>query len=205
MLDFEFIRNNWLYIAAGTGDTLGIAIVSFLLASALAMGIARGRRSPFLPIKALSTSYVVLIDGIPLLLLIFFIFLGLPQLGIILPGFWAGVLALTVNYSSRLSEIFDTQLAAVEKRSTGIWLSRSPRLANEFTGMIKDSTIISIGGLIHDVYWRATRAGRAEFHVLEAYIIAALIYLILITIVSLGMKALKPKPIPAEFGPVSSI
>ena len=57
--------------------------------------------------------------------------------------------------------------------------------------MIKDTTLVSLGGLIHDVYWRATKVGPAEFKNLEALTIAAIIYLILITIISLGAKKLK--------------
>jgi cystine transport system permease protein len=71
MLDFEFIRDNWLFIATGISTTLGIAIFSFLLVAPIALLVARARSSTLFPIKALSTLYVWLIDGIPLLLQIF--------------------------------------------------------------------------------------------------------------------------------------
>jgi len=192
MLDFDFIRENWLFIATGIGETLGIAIFSFLLATPIAMVVAKGRHSTLLPIKALSTFYVWLMDGIPLLLLIFFIFLALPQLGISLPGLLgSGVLAMTINYGSRMSKIFYERLAAIRTIQGETRLSLIPLLANEFTGMIKDSTLISVTGFIHDVMWRATRVGRADFKNLEAFIIAAIIYLMLVTIISLGAKILK--------------
>lgn len=201
MFDFQFIRDNWLFIATGIGATLGIAIFSFLLATPLAMIVARGRRSTLLPINALSTFYVWLIDGIPLLLQIFFIFLALPQLGIFLPGLLgAGVLAMSVNYGSRMSKIFYERFAATGKSQSETRLSLIPPLSNEFASMIKDSTLISVTGFIHDVMWRAIRVGRAEFKNLEALIIAAIIYLILFAIISLGSKALRITMTTSESG-----
>ena len=205
MLDFEFIRDNWLFIAMGIGETLGIVIVSFLLTIPIGVMVARGRRSTFLPIKAFSIFYVWLIDGIPLLLQIFFIFLALPQLGIFLPGFWSAALVITVNYGSRMSEVFYPHFVVAGKSQGETRFSLIPQVANEFTSMIKDSTLISVTGFIHDVLWRATRVGRAEFKNLEALVIAAIIYLILITIISLGVKILKDRMTTAEFGTEGSI
>jgi len=205
MFDFEFIRDNWLFIATGIGATLGIAIFSFLLATPIAMMVVKGRRSTLLPVKVLSTIYVWLIDGIPLLLQIFFVFSALPQLGIFLPGFEAAVLVLAVNYSSRMSKIFYERLAATGKSQAETRLSLIPPLTNEFTSMIKDSTLISVTGFIHDVLWRATRVGRADFKNLEAFIMAAIIYLIVITIISLGVQIFKGRMTTAESGTEGSI
>ena len=83
----DFIRENWLYITAGFGATLGITVLSSLLATPLAILTARGRRSALWPAKALSAFYVWLIDGIPLLSQIPIVFFALPQIGIVLPGF----------------------------------------------------------------------------------------------------------------------
>ena len=106
MLDLEWIRDNWLYIALGLGATLGVTLVSLFIAIPLALLIAGGRRSTLLPFNALSTAYVYLADGVPLLLQIFFVFLALPQLGIVLNGIWSAIAVLSVYYSSRLSDIF---------------------------------------------------------------------------------------------------
>ena len=205
MSAFDFIRENWLYIATGLGATLGVTILSFLLATPIAMLTARGRRSTLLPINALSIFYVWLIDGIPLLLQIPFVFLALPQIGIVLSGFWGGVLVLTLNYGSRMSKIFYERLAPTGKNPGETWISFIRPLTDEFTGMIKDTTLISLSGLIYDVYWRATRVGRAEFKNLEALTIAAIIYLMLITIISLGSKVLQVRMATAKSGIEGSI
>ncbi|MBI5932133.1 MAG: ABC transporter permease subunit [Chloroflexi bacterium] len=190
MLDFEFVWNNWLFIAGGVGETLGITILSFACALPVAALIAKGRRSSHPLVKSLSAAYILLIDGIPLYLLIFLVFLVLPQIGIFLPILASATLILTIYYSSRLSVILDGQFLFPEANKGRFWVSIIPQLTNEFNGIIKDTTIISMAGFVHDVMWRAKDIGRDEFRILEAYLVAIFVYLILITGISLGAKAL---------------
>lgn len=195
-LDSEFIQENVKFVASGAGVTIGISLLSIALATILALLAALGRLSKFPPIYALSTFYVSLIRGTPLYLQIFFFFLALPQLGIILPGLWAGVLALGLNYGAYMSEIFRAGLSSVGKgqREAAIAIGMTPgqmmgrvvipqalRFAipptgNEFIAMLKDSALVSVTGFVHELMWRATKVGRATFHNLEALIMAAIFY-----------------------------
>ncbi len=195
-LDGEFIRNNLSFIAGGLGETIRISILSILLATLLALLAALGRLSTFPPVYAVSTFYVSLIRGTPLYLQIFFFFLALPQLGIVLPGLIAGVIALGLNYWAYMSEIFRAGLASVSKgqREAAVALGMTPgqtmqrivipqalRFAlpptgNEFIAMTKDSALVSATGFVHELMWRATKVGRAQFNNLEALIMAAMFY-----------------------------
>ena len=195
-LDTTFIKDNLLFIAGGLGETIKISLLSIALATMLALLAALGRLSTFPPIYALSTFYVSLIRGTPLYLQIFFFFLALPQLGIILPGLWAGVIALGLNYGAYMSEIFRAGLSSVGKgqREAAIALGMTPsqtmkriilpqalRFAipptgNEFIAMTKDSALVSATGFVHELMWRSTKVGRAQFHNLEALIMAAMFY-----------------------------
>ena len=188
MLDLAFIRDNWLYIALGLRDTLGITLVSLFIAIPLALLVAKGRRSTFLPFNALSTFYVYLADGVPLLLQIFFVFLALPQLGIFLNGTWAAIVVLTVYYSARLSDVFYTRMASLENIREVNLRPLIPMIANEYVMMIKDTTLVTGTGFIHDVYWRAQHVGRLEFKNLEALVIAAVIYLVVNTVISYSFR-----------------
>jgi len=94
-------------------------------------------------------------------------------------------------------KFFTRVLLSLEK-AKGTRFSLIPQVASELTSMLKDSTLISVTGFIHDVLWRATRVGRAEFKNLDAPLIAAIIYLILITIISLGVKILKDRMTTAQ-------
>jgi polar amino acid transport system permease protein len=174
------------------------------LATILALLAALGRLSTFPPFFALSTFYVSLIRGTPLYLQIFFFFLALPQLGIILPGLWAGVLALGLNYGAYMSEIFRAGLAAVGKgqREAAMALGMTgsqtmqriilpqalrfaiPPTGNEFIAMTKDSALVAATGFVHELMWRATKVGRAHFRNLEALIIAAVFYWIMTLILT---------------------
>jgi polar amino acid transport system permease protein len=186
MLDFEFIRDNWAFIAGGLDETLALSILSILLATFLALMVARGHQSTLLPIRVLSTSYVLLIDGIPLYLQIFFIYLILPQLvGIALPGLWAGVLALGINYGAQMSKTFRAGFASLGTLQREVLQSMIRPISREFIAIIKDSTFISVTtGFLHDVMWRAERVGRAQFKNMEALIIALVIYWVLITVIA---------------------
>lgn len=195
-IDTEFIRNNLTFIAGGLGETIRISIMSIMLAMILALLAALGRLSTFPPVYALSTFYVSLIRGTPLYLQIFFFFLALPQLGIILSGTIAGVLALGLNYGAYMSEIFRAGLSSVGKgqREAAIALGMTPTqtmrrvilpqalrfaippVGNEFIAMTKDSALVSATGFVHELMWRSTKVGRAQFHNLEALIMAALFY-----------------------------
>jgi polar amino acid transport system permease protein len=195
-LDTTFIKDNLSFIAGGLGETLKVSVLSIMLAMALALLAALGRLSTFPPVYALSTFYVSLIRGTPLYLQIFFFFLALPQLGIILSGTLAGVLALGLNYGAYMSEIFRAGLSSVGKgqREAAMALGMTPGqtmrrivlpqalrfaippMGNDFISMTKDSALVAATGFVHELMWRATKVGRAQFHNLEALIMAAIFY-----------------------------
>lgn len=195
-LDTEFMQKNASFIAGGLGETLLVSVLSISLAVVLALLAALGRLSTFPPIYALSTFYVSLIRGTPLYLQIFFFFLALPQLGIILSGIFAGVLALGLNYGAYMSETFRAALSSVSKgqREAAIAIGMTPfqtmrrivlpqalrfaipPMGNDFISMTKDSALVAATGFVHEVMWRATRVGRAQFNNLEALIMAAGFY-----------------------------
>ena len=195
-LDRAFIQENLSFVAGGAIVTIVISGASILLAVTLALMTALGRLSSFPPIYALSTFYVSLIRGTPLYLQIFFFFLALPQLGIILPGVWAGILALGLNYGAYESEVFRAALSSVGKgqreaalaicMTQGQMMRRIvlpqalrfaiPPMGNDYISMLKDSALVAATGFVHELMWRATKVGRATFHNLEALIMAAIFY-----------------------------
>ncbi|MCQ3938018.1 MAG: amino acid ABC transporter permease [Chloroflexi bacterium] len=203
-VDSEFIRKNMAFISGGLWQTLLISVLSILFAIMMALLAALGRLSKFPPIYALSTFYVSLIRGTPLYLQIFFFFLALPQLGIRLSGIVSGVLALGLNYGAYMSETFRAGLSSVGKgqREAAMALGMTPGqtmrrivlpqalrfaippMGNDFISMTKDSALVSATGFVHELMWRATKVGRAQFNSLEALIMAAIFYWILTLILT---------------------
>jgi polar amino acid transport system permease protein len=217
-LDTEFIRDNtpfiigtigftsrWPYfIVTGVWATIAMSLVSIVFATLLAILTALGRLSTWPPLYALCTFYVSLIRGTPLYLQIFFFFLALPQLGIVLSGFAAGVTALSLNYGAYMSEIFRTALTSVGKgqREAAIALGMTPGqtlrrvvlpqamrfaippVGNDFIAMTKDSALISVTGFVHELMWNAQKVGKSHFRNFEALLIAAIFYWIMTLVFS---------------------
>lgn len=212
-LNLEFIRNNFIFIAGGLWQTLVVSILSISLAIVLALVAALGRLSKFPPFYALSTFYVSLIRGTPLYLQIFFFFLALPQLGIVLTGIFAGVLALGLNYGAYMSEIFRAGLSSVGRgqREAAIAIGMTPwqtmkriilpqalrfaipPIGNDFIAMTKDSALVAATGFVHEIMWRATRVGRAQFNNLEALIMAAMFYWVMTIILTYAQSIIEAR------------
>ncbi len=212
-LDQQFIKDNMFFIAGGLWETIKISVLSIAFATALALLAALGRLSSNPPIYALSTFYVSLIRGTPLYLQIFFFFLALPQLGIVLSGTLAGVVALGLNYGAYMSEIFRAGIASVGKgqREAAMAIGMTPTqtmqrivipqalrfaippMGNEFIAMTKDSALVSATGFVHELMWRSTKVGRAQFRNLEALIMAAIFYWIMTLILTYAQSCLESR------------
>ncbi len=203
-LDWEFIRQQWSFIATGVWLTILLSVLSISLATVLALLGGLGRLSKFPPAYALATFYISLIRGTPLLLQIIFFFLALPQMGIRLTGLWAGVLALGLNYGAYMTEIMRAgiQSVGIGQREAALAIGMRPGqimrrivlpqalrlvippIGNQFIAMLKDTSLISVTGFVWELLWRAQKVGRANFKSLEALLIAAIFYWIITIIFS---------------------
>jgi polar amino acid transport system permease protein len=195
-LDWDFIGRAAPVISQGAVLTVVISVVSILVASLLALITALARLSRIAPLYALSTFYVSLIRGTPLLLQIFFFFLALPQLGIVLSGAVSGVLALSLNYGAYMSETFRAGILGVGKgqREAALALGMTqsqmmrrivlpqalriviPPIGNDFIAMLKDSSLVATTGFVRELMWYGQNQGRREFRSLEALLVVALWY-----------------------------
>jgi len=210
-LDWDFIWERVPFIFGGVGLTILLSILSIALASVLALLGALGRLSKSPPAYALATFYISLIRGTPLLLQIIFFFLALPQLGIVLTGLGAGVLALGLNYGAYMTEIMRAGIQSVGpgQREAALAIGMTqwqimqrivlpqafrlviPPIGNQFIAMLKDTSLISVTGAVWEILWRAQKVGRANFRTLEALLIAAVFYWIITIIFSAAQSRLE--------------
>ena len=217
-LDFAFIQEWAPFISGGIGQTILVCVLSIVLACVLALVGALGRLSRFPPFYALATFYISLIRGTPLLLQIIFFFLALPQMGIQLSGLSAGVLALGINYGAYMTEIFRAgiQSIGIGQREAALAIGMTngqimrriilpqalrlivPPTGNEFIAMLKDSALISVTGFVHEILWRAQKAGRANFKSLEALLVAAIFYWIMTIVFSAFQARLETRLAESE-------
>ena len=210
-LDWDFIWERTPFIFGGVGLTILLSILSIALASVLALLGALGRLSKSPPAYALATFYISLIRGTPLLLQIYFFFLGLPQFGIVLTGLTAGVLALGLNYGAYMTEIMRAgiQSVGVGQREAALAIGMTqrqimqrivlpqafrmviPPIGNQFIAMLKDTSLIAITGFVWEILWRAQKVGRANFRNFEALLIAVVFYWIITIMFSAAQSRLE--------------
>ena len=188
----------------GAGITILVSLVSIVCATILAFLGALGRISSNPILYGISTFYVSLIRGTPLLVQIYLIYFALPQLNIIIPAIPAGILALSLNYGAYMTEIFRAGIQAVprgQREAAGALGMResqimrrivfpqavrvvTPAIGNEFIVMLKDSALVSTIS-VHETLFLAQRLGRSTFNPITALLIAAIVYWVLTIVFSI--------------------
>jgi polar amino acid transport system permease protein len=124
--NIDVLKQVWPLLLQGLWMTLGLAAVAVPLSVACGVAIAMAQDSQSKLLRMLLVAYVDVLRAIPPLVLLIFIFFGLPFLGLKLHEFTAAVLALTLNGSSYFAEIFRAGIESVPKgqreaaRSTGL-------------------------------------------------------------------------------------
>ncbi|HEY2493437.1 MAG TPA: amino acid ABC transporter permease [Paenibacillus sp.] len=204
---------NLKYIMQGFLVTLEVALISIILSFLL--GVILGTlRYTQMPIVARLTAILSdTIRNLPLLLIIFFIQLVLPQLGIRMSPFWSTVAALTLFEGAMISEIVRSGLNSIDKgqieaaRSSGLsymqtlWniilpqaLRRmSPPMVSQFISLLKDTSlaiIISLPEIMHNVQ---ILSGQNFNYVIPALLLAALLYFIVNYTLSIIARRLETK------------
>ena len=195
-LDFGFIKSKiWFMISQGVFTTLYISAISITLASMVAIIGAVAKLSSNGFANAIASFYTSFFRGLPLLMQVYLIYLGLPQLGYVIDAVPAGVLALTLCYGAYMTEIFRAGIQSINKgqweasRSMGFKFSLTmrrivlpqampliiPPTGNQFIAMLKDSSLVSVIG-VWELMFLARTLGNKDFKHMEMLITAALIY-----------------------------
>ena len=157
----------WSYVpllARGAVTTLQLSAIGMCFAVVIGLWIALVRLYVGGIPGMLATAYTELIRGTPLLIQLFFIFYGLPNLGIKLSPFTAAVLGLALNYGAYEAEVYRSGLLSVPKSQMDAALSLGmtrwqalchvvlpqatrvalPPMTNDFISLLKDSSLVSV-------------------------------------------------------------
>jgi polar amino acid transport system permease protein len=195
-LSFEFIeRKIGFLLRQGLVMTLYISVVSITIASVLAMIGAMAKLSSNGIALGMANFYTSMFRGIPLLMQIYMIYLGLPQLGYVVNAVPAGIAALSLCYGAYMTEIFRAGIESIPKgqweasRALGLKPSSTtfriilpqamrviiPPTGNQFIAMLKDSSLVSVIGVWELMYLARTQ-GQTEFRHIEMMVTASMIY-----------------------------
>jgi polar amino acid transport system permease protein len=184
-----------LMVSKGLFTTIYISAVSIAIATVIAIfgAIAKLSNNGFA--YAIASFYTSLFRGLPLLLQIYLIYMGLPQLGFMIDAIPSGIAALSLCYGAYMTEIFRAGIQSIPKgqweasRALGfkfrlilqkIILPQSipiivPPTGNQFIAMLKDSSLVSVLG-IWEIMFLAKKLGAKDFNHLEMLLTAAMIY-----------------------------
>jgi polar amino acid transport system permease protein len=195
MLDLAFYVQWVPVILAGLGYTLGVALCAALVGMALGLVLALIRLADLPLLSRAVWLFVEYVRGVPALVVLFFFYYALPQVGIRLDAFWAASLGLALNEAVFAAEIFRAGIQSLPRgqldagRSVGLsrrdlyrfvvlpqsiaWMI--PPLTNDVIGLIKNSSLASTI-TVEELSLRATAVVSATFRPFEVYVVLATIY-----------------------------
>ncbi len=187
-------------LAKGALTTLLLVLCTMLVSPLGGLLVALGRISTLRPISGLCWLIIWFFRGTPLLLQLFFIYYGLPSLGITLSPLTAAVLGLGLNYSAYLGEIIRGAIQSIDHgqmeaaKAIGMSYGQAmrriiipqtykrlmPPIGNEFIALIKDTALVSTIAMV-ELMRAADQLFNTYFNI-TALALAAVIYLLLTTI-----------------------
>ena len=212
MFDFALIVQSIPFLLRGAVYTVQVSVLAIVFGLVLGWLLGLAAVSGVPALSAVSWAYVQFIRGTPLLIQIFLIYFGLPVVGINLPAFWSGVIALGLNSGGFQAEIVRAGIESIDRGQTeaarSIGMSRFktlvfilvpqtirrvlPPLTNELITLTKSSSLLSAIAALE-----LTHAGQLiiarTFAPFEIYAAVAFIYLIVVAVLSRGSAFLEKR------------
>ena len=206
--------NGWTnlkFMASGAYYTIIMSLTAILMSVVVGLLVALPGLSNKRGWRMFNRTYVEIVRAVPILVLILWVYYGLPALsGITLNVFWAGVLALALSDSAFQAEIFRAGIQSIARGQYEAAQSISlnyrdtmryvilpqairrilPALGNQLVYMMKMSSLVSVIGL-QELTRKANELVVSEYRPLEIYTVLVLEYLVLILIVSAGVRWLE--------------
>ena len=175
--------------------TIELTFVVIVLSLGFALLVALGGMSRWLLLRWVIKAYIELMRGTPLLLQLIYIYYVLPEIGIRLDAFTAGVIGLTLNYSAYISEVYRGGILAVPKgqhdAAAALGMTRAlamrrivlpqairiviPTLGNYFISLFKDTALCSVVS-IQEVVFTAQIVAARNFQYFTLYTVVGAMY-----------------------------
>jgi His/Glu/Gln/Arg/opine family amino acid ABC transporter permease subunit len=211
MFDFTATLAQSNLFLQGAAVTLTVSLLGAALGVLFGSVLFFARRSSLAPLRYLAEIYVSVVRGTPLLVQIFLVYYALPSLiGVDLPAFSAGVLALSLNSGAFVSEILRGGLTAIAKGQFEaglalglprlvVWLRIVlpqlfrmvlPPLVNEFTILVKASPLLSVITIV-ELTRTAQNIMNVTYRPIEAFSVAAAFYFVILFTLSGFARALE--------------
>jgi len=212
VFDFTAVLQQWPLLLTGALTTLVMTLISTFFG--IVLGIACGwvRTYGNLWLSILVGGYVELLRNTPYIVQLFFLFFGLPAIGLQLSALEASILSLVLNLGAYVAEISRagiqntprSQIEAAVSLALNKWqvftrVVLPPALGRVWPAMISQVIIIMLGSAVcsqistEELSYAANLIASRSFHNFEAYIIAAAIYLLLALLVRRNQNWIGPR------------
>ena len=209
-----YSKSGWInlkFLMSGYYFTLLLSFTSILISIVVGLLIALPGLSKNPWLRNFNRVYVEIVRSVPILVLILWVYYGLPPMtGLEINVFWAGVIALALSDSAFQAEIFRAGIQSIDRgqyeASHSISLNYKdtmrfvilpqairrilPALGNQLVYMLKMSSLVSVIGM-QELTRKANELVVTEYRPLEIYTILVLEYLVLILVVSAGVRWLE--------------
>ena len=206
-------RTNLWFLAGGLKYTLLLSLTAIIISIVTGLLVALPGLSNNRFLRGFNRVYVALVRSVPLLVLILWVYYGLPiVMGIAVSVFWAGVVALAVSDSAFEAEIFRAGIQSIDRGqleasdSLGLgYIDRMryvvlpqalrrilPPLGNQLIYMLKMSSLVSVIGM-EELTRRANELVTSQYRPLEIYTALMAEYLLLILLVTAGVRLLEKR------------
>lgn len=179
----------------GAGITVIISVISMFFAAILGFLLCIGKLYGNVLIKSLCSAYIEVVRGTPLLIQLYLLYYGLPNLGLHLNAFVAAVLGMSMNYAAYEAEIYRSGILSIPKGQNEAALSLGmtrrqsvlyiivpqalrtivPPSTNDFIALFKDTSLVSII-TVSELTRVYSQAATTTYRFLELGLITAALY-----------------------------
>ena len=211
-LDFSAVLPRMGMFLAGARYTLAVSALAILFGSILGTFIGILRVLPARPVKAFAACYIYVIRGTPALIQLFFIYFGLPSIGINLSALASGIIGLSLNSAGYIGEIVRGGIEAIPigqweaGKVLGMSYAKSmryiilpqamrnmlPAFGNEFVTLIKESSLLSTLA-IAELTIVGQQVRSATYASFETFIVVGAIYLLMTTLTGMGLQYIEKR------------
>lgn len=207
---------NIKFLVSGMGNTILISVIAAAISIVLGLVVALPGQSAKRGWRIVNRVYVEFVRSIPLLPMLFWVFYGLPiifkSMGLNIPidPFWGAIITLAISDSAFTAEIYRSGIQSIAKgqkeaaQTVGLNYAQTmryvilpqairrilPPLANQFIYIVKMSAFASVIGM-QELTRRANELVVTEYRPLEIYSLLIVEYLILVLIISAGVRWLE--------------
>ncbi len=215
-MEYFIDYNGYVTVIEGLKNTLLIAVLGLLIGICIGTLIATVRVIPkykVLPriLNGICSFYVALFRGTPMVVqLLVSYYVVLPLLGVNMTGVEVSILIFGLNSGAYISEIMRGGILSVDPgqleagRAVGLSFATTmikivipqavknilPTMGNEFITLIKETSIVSFVGAT-DLYVAFNNIGSSSYEFMVPYLVMAMIYIVLVLIISLGIKIME--------------